>query len=142
MDEKQIAVKCFNEAWNFLGMEELDSNQKAELLNLVHSSRYHWGQIGTDLERSRGEWQISRAYVKCGFYEPALLHANQCLKYTLKAELRGFDIAFAYESVARSKMHLGLDFEDDYATSMKYAEAVESKDDREYAIAEISTIRG
>ena len=142
MEHKSVAVNCFNEAWNYLDKGELSNQEKAELLHLVHTSRYHWGQVGTILERARGEWQISRAYVKVGFYDAALLHANLCLDYSIEGDLGGFDIAFAYEAVARAKAGLKQPFDKEFDLAMEYANKIESNDDKEYTIGEIKSIRG
>lgn len=142
MEHRQVAVECFNEAWNFLDKEVLTKEDKAELLHLVHTSRYHWGHAGTDLQKGRGEWQISRAYVKLEEFNLALLHAELYLEYCEKAKLEAFDYAFAYESIARAKAGLGVDFTEDFDKAMAQAELIESKDDRDYTIGEIKSIRG
>ena len=142
MEHKKIAVACFNEAWNYLDMKELNLEQKTQLLHLVHTSRYHWGQIGTDLEKCRGEWQISRAYSKCELNDAALLHGERCLEFALKAELGGFDLAFAYEAIARSKKNLGLEYELEFDKALSIANGIEAKGDKDYTLGEIKSIRG
>lgn len=142
MEHKEIAIKCFNEAWNYLDKEELTLEEKADLLHLVHTSRYHWGEVGTITHRARGEWQISRAYTKLELFDAALLHANICMELTVAGELGGFDLSFAYEAVARAKAGLGLDFENEFDKAIETANLIESKDDREYTIGEIKSIKG
>ena len=142
MDNKSIAVECFNEAWNYLDKEELTDIEKTEMLHLVHTSRYHWGLVGTIMNKARGEWQISRAYIKAGLYTAALLHGNRYLELSVEGDLSPFDMAFSYESIARAKKHLGKDFEEDYANAIKHANQIESQDDKEYTINDIKTIRG
>jgi len=142
MEHKELAVKCFNEAWNYIDKAELTMEEKAELLHLVHTSRYHWGEAGTIMHKVRGEWQISRAYVKTGFFEAALMHGELCLELSKTGELGSFDLAFAYEAIARAKSHLDLPYDEDYELAMKYALLLESDDDKEYTIGEIKSIRG
>lgn len=142
MEHKKVAVECFNEAWNYLDKEVLTKEEKAELLHLVHTSRYHWGHAGTLLQKARGEWQISRAYVKLEEFSLALLHGELCLEYSINGELGAFDIAFGYEAVARAKAGLGQSFDTEFEKGLEHAEMIESTDDKEYTIGEIKSIRG
>jgi hypothetical protein len=76
-------------------------------VHAAHASRFHWGEIGTPLELERGEWQISRVYSVLGRSEAALHHAYRCLAICEANRIGGFDLAFAYEGLARAYLAAG-----------------------------------
>ena len=59
---REEAVKCFNGTWDLIDNKNRTHADDVNMIHMAHASRYHWGQIGTALEFSRGEWQISRVY--------------------------------------------------------------------------------
>lgn len=77
------------------------------MLHAAHSSRYHWGEVGTAVNLARGEWQVSRVYSVLGRAEPALFHARRCLEICEENGIGDFDLAFAYEALARASAVAG-----------------------------------
>ena len=60
------------------------------MIHAAHASRYHWGEVGDDVNLARGEWQCSRVYAVLGRGEPALWHARRCVEIAeADAEARG-----------------------------------------------------
>ncbi|MEP6909651.1 MAG: hypothetical protein ABI896_04365, partial [Actinomycetota bacterium] len=49
-----------------------------------------------------GEWQISRVYTVLGRAEPAIWHAQRCLQHCEDAVIGDWDLAYAYEALARA----------------------------------------
>ena len=86
------------------------------MLHAAHASRYHWGEVGGPERLARGEWQCSRVYCVLGRPEPALHHARRCLELCLEHGIGDFDLAFAYEALARSAALAG-----DPAESSRFA---------------------
>ena len=112
------------------------------MLHAAHASRFHWGEIGTPLEFERGEWQIARVYAVLNRPEAAVYHAQRCLQLCEANQIGDFDLAFAYEALARAYAIAG-----DIAESQKYVELaeqaaaqVEEDDDREYFLSELATV--
>jgi len=99
---RQIAVKLFNRVWELMDKPERSHEEVDEMIHSAHASRFHWGEIGTPLEFARGEWQISRVYSVLKRAEPALFHANRTLQLCLAYQIGDFDLAFAYEAMARA----------------------------------------
>jgi hypothetical protein len=77
------------------------------MIHMAHASRYHWEQVGTAVNLSRGEWQIARVYAIAGRSEPALYHAERNLEICLSNQIRDFDLAYAYEGLARAYLTAG-----------------------------------
>ena len=112
------------------------------MIHAAHASRFHWGEIGTPLEFERGEWQISRVYSTLKRSEPALYHAKRCLEICKENSIGDFDIAFAYEAMARGHAIAGNKTECE-----KYLQLAEGagkqigkKEDRDYFLGELKTI--
>ena len=139
---KEEAVKCFNATWDLIDKSDRTHEDDVNVIHMAHASRYHWGQIGTSLEFTRGEWQISRVYSLLGMGESALFHAKEALKLCLDNCIGDFDLAFGYEAMARAYSVLGND--NDKATFLgkakEAAKAIAEEDNRKYVESEISAI--
>jgi len=139
---KKFAVDCFNLTWNLLDKKDRTVEEIDEMIHTAHASRFHWGEIGTPLEFERGEWQISRVYSVLKRSEPALYHAKRCLEICRKNNIGDFDIAFAYEAMARAyavasdktgcDKHLQL--------AKEAGEMIKKKEDKDYFSSELKTI--
>ena len=100
--EQTLAVQLFNRVWEL--MEKLDRtrDEDDEMLHAAHASRYHWGIVGQPVNRARGEWQISRVYTVLGRSEPGIAHAKRCLEICEEDGIADWDLAYAYEALARA----------------------------------------
>src|SRR5437879_11905402 len=58
---RKMAVECFNKTWDYLKKKDSTPNDEQLMLNLAHSSRYHWRFVGKASNFAIGDWQISRA---------------------------------------------------------------------------------
>ncbi|WP_243298304.1 hypothetical protein [Bacillus litorisediminis] len=66
--------------------------------------------LGTNwspVDRSSGEWQISRVYSVLERGEPALYHTKRNLEICQEHGIGNFDLTFAYEAMARENKVLG-----------------------------------
>jgi hypothetical protein len=137
-DQRQLGVDAFNETWRLMLSRENDEL----MLDCAHASRYHWTLAPecTPENRARSAWLLSRAYVVAGDAAPALHHAERCLELCEESELRDWDLAFAYEALARANLLAG---EPDAAASyVKLARAVEiaEDEDREQLAGDLATL--
>lgn len=139
---RKFAVKCFNSAWALLDKMDRTKAEDTEMIHMAHASRYHWGQIGTPLNFARGDWLISRVYAVLGFGAMAYKYAKSCLSICEKNGFGDFDLAFAYEALARSCAVSGdVDKADGYIGLVKEAgEAIEKTEDKDYFFRELSSI--
>ena len=139
---KEEAVKCFNATWDLIDKSDRTHEDDINMIHMAHASRYHWGQIGTALELTRGEWQISRVYSLLGMGDSALFHAKEALKLCLDNCIGDFDLAFGYEAMARAYSVLGNhgDKSTFIEKAKEAAKAIAEEDNRKYVGSEISTI--
>ena len=139
---RKFAIECFNNTWDLLEKPSRTSAEDANMIHMAHASRHHWGQIGTPLNLARGDWQISRVYATLGQGKNALVYANSSLQLCKDNEIYDFDLAFAYEAIARSFSVIGdekmtqkhLDFAKDAG------KMISKEDDRNYFFSELKTI--
>jgi hypothetical protein len=131
---RHMASKCFNAAWDLIEKSDRNSEDDEMMIYTTMASRYHWGQVGESIHAQRGEWQISRVYVILERGEQALHHAKICLKLTKEHSFKDFDLAFAYECMARASAAAGntSNFEKYYKHAEEAGNAIEEEGDREY----------
>jgi len=139
---KKLGIDLFNQTWDLIDKKEKTQGEIDRMIHSAHASRYHWELAGGPVNIARGEWQISRVYALVKRAEPCLYHAKRCLQVTLDNNLKDFDLAFAYEAMARAYTISG-DKEETarYLSQAKEASAQIAKSgDREYFISELKTI--
>lgn len=139
---KKQAVDNFNETWDLIDQADRTEQENLLMIHKAHASRYHWGVIGGPLQFARGEWQISRVYALLKHGDRALYHAQHSLQYCLNHLIGDFDLAFAYEAIARAYMTLG-----NKQSTLQYislaeeaAQQIQKEADKKYFLLELSTI--
>jgi len=139
---EQLAKSLFNQTWELLGKKERTKEEDLKMIHSAHASRYHWGEIGTPLEFGRGDWQISRVYSVLGRSEPALYHAQLCLSICKENDIGDFDLAFAYEALARAYAVAGDESNSDkyFAKAREAGEKIEDQGNRDYFLGELNSI--
>ncbi len=138
---KNQAVKLYNAAWDLIDKKEKSKQDEINMIHAAHASRYHWGQIGSALKIARGEWLVSRVYALLGKGDSALFHGRESLRLCEENHIKGFDLAFGYEAVARAYKVLGRRESDIYKDhALEAANKIESRKDREYVLEEINSI--
>jgi hypothetical protein len=140
VDERQIAVDLFNHCWTLLDRDRRSRDEDDEMLHAAHASRFHWGRVGGPENRSRGEWQCSRVYCVLGRAEPALHHARRCLELCEEHGLTDWDLAFAYEALARAHRVAGDDAEAERFRGLARTVPIAEADDRELLEADLASI--
>jgi hypothetical protein len=140
-DERTLAANLFNAVWELLEAERTGEDDE-KMLHMAHASRYHWGQVGRPENLARGEWQCSRVYAVLGRPEPALHHARRVLEICEANDIADFDLAFAYEALARAHAIAG-----DAATARHMTEralgaleGITEDEDRTLVLDDLATI--
>ena len=101
---KEFAKTTNNRIWELLDKENRTRLEDDELLYAAYASCYHWLKVGTGVHQQRGEYLIAKVYFTLGEPQQALYHAKKCWELTEQHgdEMKDFDIAFAYECLARA----------------------------------------
>jgi DNA-binding transcriptional MerR regulator len=99
---RRLGRELFNRVWTLLETADRTPEQVDELIHAAHASRYHWTIGGEPAHRARGEWQCARVYSTLGRAEPALWHARRCVDLCREFGLGDWDLAAAFEGMARA----------------------------------------
>ena len=143
-DERRLAIHYFNSVWTLMEKEDRTTEEDNLMLHMAHASRYHWGQVGKPENIARGEWQVSRVYAVLRRPEPCLHHAQRVLDVCVENGIGDWDVAFAYEALARANAVSG-DAEAARLMTERALEATENNkddEDRKIVLADLETIPG
>lgn len=145
-DERLLAAQLFNETWRLMEQEDRTREDDDRMIHAAHASRYHWGQVpdATPANLARGEWQISRVYSVLGRAEPALFHAHRDLDICEDNGIDDWDLAFAFEALARGHAVAGEAGKARHYTDRALAAArdIADAEDRALVLADLETIPG
>ena len=115
---RRLGAELFNRTWALLETPDRSPAQTDELIHTAHASRHHWAFAeGSDPRNlARGEWLCSRVYSVLGRPESAVWHAERCVAICEEHGIGDWDIAAAYEAMARARLVAG-----DEATARDWA---------------------
>jgi len=143
-DARLLAAQLFNETWRLLELENRSRDDDDRMIHTAHASRYHWGHASgtTPANLARGEWQISRVYAVLGRPEPALHHARRVLDICQENGIGDWDLAFAYEALARAHAVAGDAAQARHHTdqALTAAKGIAEDAERQLVLADLETI--
>jgi hypothetical protein len=138
-EERQRGVDLFNEVWRLIETREDDDR----LLHAAHASAYYWAAAPEckPENHARSEWQISRVYTVLGRGEPAVWHARRCLEWCESAGIGDWDLAYAYEALARAHGVSGSPEAAEWKAKARVAgDAIADAEDREHFEEDYATL--
>ncbi len=104
---RYFAVDCHQRVWNLLAKSDRTREENLQMLHAAHASYYHWLMVGKVENSIRGEWLCARVYTVLSETGPALRHAQHSLTLCEENNIRDFDLAYAYEAMARAHAAAG-----------------------------------
>jgi hypothetical protein len=106
---RHFAQSTNGRVWELLQKPSRTQMEDDEMLHAAHACAYHWKFAGTAVHQQRGEWLISHVHVVLGHGNEALRHAQRCFELTEANRdlMQDFDIAYAFEGMARAQALLG-----------------------------------
>ena len=141
---RRLAVDLFNRTWTLMDLPDRAAADIDAMIHAVHASRHHWQfATGTRPENAaRGEWQCSRVYAVIGRGEPALWHARRCLELCQEHGIGDWDLAFAYEALARASRVAGDRAATEHWLAKAHAAAdqVAEDEDRDHLLEDLATV--
>lgn len=138
-EHRRLGVDLFNEVWRLLESREDDDR----MLHAAHASRFHWGEAPECKPENlaRGEWQVSRVYTVLGRGEPAIWHAHRCLEHCEANGIGDWDLAYAYEALARAHAVAGNSEAGEWKAKARAAgDAIADPEDREHFDEDYATL--
>ena len=147
LDHRAIGIDLFNRTWELMGKQDRTVEEDDAMLHMAHASAHHWraeGAGATAENLARSEWQVSRVYTVLGRGEPAGYHARRCLEICQANGIGDWDVAFAYEALARAASVAGdLDATASWADqALRAAEDIAEDEDREAVLTDLASIPG
>jgi hypothetical protein len=147
LNHRAIGIDLFNRTWEFMGKQDRSVEDDDAMLHMAHASAHHWRAEGTGATANnlaRSEWQVSRVYTLLGRGEPAGYHARRCLEICQANGIGDWDLAYAYEALARAASVAGDAVEADSwaGHARRAAEEIAEDDDRDAVLADLATIPG
>lgn len=142
--ERLLAGRLFNLVWDLMEREDRGPQEDARMVHAAHASRYHWDQIGEAANLARGEWLCSRVYAVLGRSEPSRWHARRVLEICQENGIGDWDLAFAYEALARAAAVAG-DMKEARAfteEALAASEQIAEEEDRKLVVGDLETIPG
>ncbi len=106
----QHFAKTLNgKVWELLQNSGRSKSEDELMIHAAHASCYHWLNAGTGLHHQRAEWLIAHVYTVLSMADSALWHADRCLELTneFADSMKDFDLAYAYEGIARANALAG-----------------------------------
>jgi hypothetical protein len=137
----EFAKKTNGEVWGYLENEKRTAEEDEAMVNAAHASLYHWSNVGTAVNRQRGEWMLSRVYTVLGRAEAAVHHARRCMDLTEAKmnDMAVFDKGYAFEAMARSLALAGKrEKAEDYLSKAKaVADTIDDEEDKKWFVGDL-----
>jgi len=148
---RKMAAQLFNHTWDLIDKKDRNADESDEMIHSAHASRYQWGIVVSSgkypktgpMNLERGDWQISRVYSILKRPYAAEYHAKRCLQICKDNDIGDFDIAFAYEAMARAYSF----FSNKKTELKKYLDLakeagnkIKKEDDKKYFFSELESI--
>lgn len=113
IDHRQLGVDLYNATWKLLEQDDRTTADDDAMLDATHASAYHWSRAdgAGPVNAARSHWQISRVNAVLGRAEAALYHAQRSLEIYTDNGIGDWDLASAYEALARAHKVAGNDAE-------------------------------
>src|SRR3989442_13207002 len=99
--QRKMAVGLFNEVWRLLEKNRSPAEDE-RMIHAAHAPRFHWGEVGTAVNRAIGDWQISHVYAILGRPQPATYHPVRSLATCKENGVEDFPLAFPFEALGRA----------------------------------------
>jgi hypothetical protein len=129
-DHRRLGVELFNEVWRLVQTREDDDR----MLHAAHASRFHWGEAPECRPENLARGELGRA-------GPAVTHAQRCLDHCERAGLGDWDLAYAYEALARAHALAGSSEAPVWKAKAREAgDAIADPEDREHFDEDFSTL--
>jgi DNA-binding transcriptional MerR regulator len=140
--QRKLAAELFNYTWTLIEKQDRTPDETERMLNASHASRFFWGLVGQTVNRARGEWQLARVYAAADLPAEAIRHAERCLALCEEHGIGDFDLAIAYEALARAYAVAGeRDQVARYeALAREAAARIDDDDDRALVLGDLATL--
>jgi hypothetical protein len=99
---KKLAIDLFNATWDLIDKQDRTAEENDAMIHRAHASYYHWSQVGQPTHLAVGVWQVAHVYTILQQCESAVYHASRNLDICRTHGIGDWQLAFAYEALARA----------------------------------------
>jgi len=99
---RRFAIELFNRSWDLLEQPDRSADDDAEMLAAAFGSAWHWRQVGTAENRALADHQIAKVASRAGQPALALHYARRALEAIEIGHFGHWQVAAAYEGMARA----------------------------------------
>ena len=140
--QRWFAVECNNRAWKLTTEPQRSADEDREMLDAAHAASFHWGKIGTDVNRARADVTLAHVHALLGNGAQALAYAQACLVFFEAGNGEDWDLAFAHLEMALAAATLGdaALHAAHYSAAQQLGAAIEDAEDRQVFLAELARI--
>ena len=138
-----MGIEMNIQTWNLLGKEDRNEQDDARMVNFAQASLYHWRKSHKyePVNEQRGQWMLSHVYAVLGKGKEALSYAQETARLTKEQDLKGFDLAYSYEALARANAAAGNKKE--YAKWLEKAQKsgalISDEEDKKHFISDLES---
>jgi hypothetical protein len=128
---KHIAMSCNNRAWD-LSTELRTPAQDREMLDVAHTSAWHWARVGTELNRMRATMLLAEVHALLGMGPSAMTLAEEMYSYFTTRETPDWELAFVYAIYAHAAHAAGRleEHREAYGKAQVALEAIGNEEER------------
>ena len=138
-----MAIEMNNQTWSLLDKKDRNEQDDIRMINYAKTSLYHWKKSDkySIVNEQRGKWLISHVYAILGKSDEALSYAKETLKITEDNNLKDFDLAYAYEAMARAySISNNQNKSKEWYKKAKIAgDLIEGEKDKEYFLLDLNS---
>lgn len=73
-----FAIECNNAAWDLVEAANRTPDDVTRMIDLAHAARWHWSQVGTELNQQRAAVLLATAYIKAADVTCAVRWTSVC----------------------------------------------------------------
>jgi hypothetical protein len=105
---RRMAMASNTRAWDLSVREAARTpGEDLEMLDAAHASAWHWGQVGTELNRMRATMLLAEVHALLEDGPRALAYAREMRAYFLGRESPDWEIAFTHAVTAHAAAKAG-----------------------------------
>ena len=148
---KKFAVELFNRTWELYDKKDRNKLEEDEMLHAAHASAYHWSKLQDVVDDlrykksyARAEHLLSRVNWVLQRDQACLIHAKRTLEFCEEHRMGDYDLAFAYEALARAYSMTDNTAERDAYIELakKATQDIEKKEDKDFFLSELASVPG
>jgi hypothetical protein len=119
-------------AWKLSEQAGRTASQDEEMLDAAHASAFHWGSVGTELNRARAQMLLGHVHAALGRGQTALRYAQRSHDYLVAHEPPDWEIAFSHAILAHAAFAAGDAgvHRHHYAKARELGQAIADPEDR------------